>query len=181
MIDDKPSMDFRGGRRAVLQAALAGLLALSLASPALARKPLINLGPKAAPQAPPLDFAAGDDLGQAGQGLIWQNEREGVRGLRQVVIPFFQVEFVTKSGAASNGAGNSQASVTYALVGPTETDMQAMTEALYSEFVTSLEASGVHVIPYADALARSGSRTCRRRAHTPEAKPSTAPSIRRRD
>lgn len=156
MTGDAKSTDFRGARRAVLRAAVAGgLMALSLAPPALAGKPLINLGPKAAPKAPPLDFAAGDDLSQAGQGLIWQNEREGVRGLRQVVIPFFQVEFVTRSGAASNGAGNAQASVTYALVGPAEADMQAMTEALYGEFVANLEASGVHVIPYAEAEARS--------------------------
>ena len=63
MINDKKCMRVRRARRAVLRAALAGgLVALSLAPPALARKGLINLGPKAAPQAAALDFAAGDDL-----------------------------------------------------------------------------------------------------------------------
>ncbi|CAN7405410.1 hypothetical protein LJR164_002552 [Phenylobacterium sp. LjRoot164] len=131
------------------------MLALMPSEGAQAAKPLINLGPKTAPVSPPLEFAAGDDLSQLGGSLIWQNERDAARGLRQVVIPSFQVEFVTHSGAASTGQGLSQSQVSYSLNGPDAADMQAITDAFYAHFVADLAAAGVTVIPLDDAMARS--------------------------
>ena len=130
-------------------------VALALAAPVHAAKPLINLGPKSAPISDPIEFASGDDLGKQAAGLIWQNEREAARGLRQVVIPSFQVEFVTQSGATSTGQGLSQAQVSYSLSGPQPEQMQAITDAFYARFVADLEAAGVKVIPLNEALARS--------------------------
>ncbi len=139
--------------------ALMAAVALSLgpiAAPAAqAAKPLINLGPKTAPQAAPIEFSAGDNLSGAASSLIWQNERDGTKGLSQVVIASFQVEFVTQSSASSQGSGLAQAKVSYNLSGPTAQDMQAITDAFYAKFVADLAATGVTVIPLQDALARS--------------------------
>jgi hypothetical protein len=139
---------------ALLAAATLGLC-LAAAPAAQAAKPLINLGPKTAPQSAPIEFAAGDDLSSAASKLVWQNEQNGVKGLNQVVIASFQVEFVTQSSAASTSSGFSQSKVSYSLSGPSAQDMQAITDAFYAQFVADLAASGVKVIPLQDALARS--------------------------
>lgn len=136
-------------------AATALALALAASGSAQAAKPLINLGPKTAPVREPVAFVAGDDLSSQAGALVWQNEREAARGLRQVVIPSFQVEFVTASGATSTGSGLSQAQVSYTLNGPSPEDMQAITDAYYAKFVAELEAAGVKVIPLEEATARS--------------------------
>ena len=139
-----------------LAATLLGLiLACAGTGQAYAAKPLINLGPKTAPVSEAMSFGAGDDLSGQGGSLIWQNEREAARGLRQVVIPSFQVEFVTNSGATSTGSGLSQSQVSYTLNGPSPQDMQAITDAYYAKFVADLEAAGVKVIPLDEAMARS--------------------------
>lgn len=138
-----------------LTAAVALSLGLGLAPAAQAAKPLINLGPKTAPQSAPIEFSAGDSLSSAASSLIWQNERDGTKGLSQVVIASFQVEFVTQSSASSTSSGFSQAKVSYNLSGPTPEDMQAITDAFYAKFVADLAATGVTVIPLQDALARS--------------------------
>ena len=137
----------------ILVAAIA--LALTPSQGAEAAKPLINLGPKSAPVSEAVEFAAGDDLSKLGASLIWQNERDGARGLRQVVIPSFQVEFVTQSGASSTGQGLSQAQVSYSLKGPGPQEMQAITDAFYAKFVADLTAAGVTVVPLDEAMQRS--------------------------
>lgn len=129
--------------------------ALAIAPAAHAAKPLINLGPKTAKAADPIEFAAGDDLSKAGPGLIWQNEKAGVKGLKQVVIASFQVEFVMNSSAASTGSSFQQSKVSYTLAGPSQQDMQAITDAYYAKFVEELAATGVKIIPLQDAIARS--------------------------
>lgn len=129
--------------------------ALAIAPAAHAAKPLINLGPKVAKAQDPIEFAAGDDLSKVGSGLIWQNEQNGVRGLKQVVIASFQVEFVMASSAASTGSSFQQSKVSYTLSGPSEQDMQAITNAYFDKFVSELTASGVTIIPLQDAIARS--------------------------
>ncbi|WP_312163491.1 hypothetical protein [Phenylobacterium sp.] len=139
--------------RGICLAAL--VLAFMPTEGARAAKPLINLGPKTAPVSEPLEFAAGDDLSKLGASMIWQNEREAARGLRQVVIPSFQVEFVTHSGAVSTGQSLSQAKVSYSLNGPGPEEMQAITDAFYAHFVADLAAAGVTVIALDEALARS--------------------------
>ena len=139
--------------RGVCLAAL--VLAFTPSEGAQAAKPLINLGPKTAPVSEPLEFAAGDDLSKLGGSLIWQNQRDAARGLRQVVIPSFQVEFVTHSGAASTSQGLAQSKVSYSLNGPGPAEMQAITDAFYAHFVADLAAAGITVIPLDEAVARS--------------------------
>jgi len=119
------------------------------------RKPLFYNGPKTATAKDPIEFAAGDDLSKVGSGLIWQNEQNGVKGLKQVVIASFQVEFVMNASAASTGSGLSQSKVSYTLAGPSEQDMQAITNAFFDKFVAELAATGVTIIPLQDAIARS--------------------------
>lgn len=141
--------------RPLLIGALIGAMGLVAAPAAHAGKPLINLGPKTATAKDPIEFAAGDDLSKVGPGLIWQNEQNGVKGVKQVVIASFQVEFVMNSSAASTGSSFQQSKVSYTLAGPSEQDMQAITNAYFDKFVAELTATGVTVIPLQDAIARS--------------------------
>jgi len=135
----------RPTRRLALLLGVAGASAAAL--PAQAAK-----GP---PIGEPVEFSAGDDLSPLGAGLIWRNERGGVQGMTQVVIPSFQVEFVTHSGATSNGKGMASASVAYELLGPSAADMQAITNAIYDQFLKDLAATGLKVIPLDEAQAAS--------------------------
>src|SRR4051812_7623181 len=78
--------------RPILIGALIGSLAMGCAVASAAdRKPLFYNGPKTATAKDPIEFAAGDDLSKLGPGLIWQNEQNDVKGLKQVVIASFQV------------------------------------------------------------------------------------------
>lgn len=141
--------------RPLLLGVMVSALGLAAAPAAQAGKPLIDLGPKTAKAADPIEFTAGDDLSKAGPGLIWQNEKDGVKGLKQVVIASFQVEFVMNASAASTGSSLQQAKVSYTLSGPSQEDMQAITDAYYARFVEGLAATGVTVIPLQDAIGRS--------------------------
>lgn len=138
---------------AVALAALVGAMAPAI--PATAARPLINLGPKSAPVGDAIEFTKGDSLAPVASKIVWRNERGGVAGLKQVVIPSFQVEFVTNSAATSNGQSLNSASVSYQLVGPNAADMQAITNAIYEQFLKDLAETGVTVIPLEDAQARS--------------------------
>jgi hypothetical protein len=133
-----------------------GLIVSASAAPtAWAAKPLINLGPKSAPTADAIEFSAGESLAPVASKIVWRNERGGVAGVKQVVIPSFQVEFVTNSAATSNGQSLASASVSYQLLGPSPEDMQAITDAIYGQFLNDLAQTGVTVIPLEDAQARS--------------------------
>lgn len=142
--------------RPLVLGAVIGALGLAVApAHAADRKPLFYNGPKTATAQDPIEFAAGDDLSKVGSGLVWQNEKGGVKGLKQVVIASFQVEFVMNSSAASTGSGLSQSKVSYTLLGPSEQDMQAITNAYYAKFVEELAATGVIIIPLQEAVTRS--------------------------
>ena len=78
-------------------------------------------------------------------------DNKALKGIKRVAVPVFAVEFVvadnvssTTSGFAS--AGRATSSLYYKLLGVGEADFQAITDALYLQFLADLKASGVDVL-----------------------------------
>lgn len=76
-----------------------------------------------------------------------------LKGMKRVAVPVFVVEFVTAdnvtaqtSGFAAGGRASS--SLYYRLLGVGEPEFQALTDALYAEFLRQLQASGLEVMPH---------------------------------
>jgi hypothetical protein len=109
-----------------------------LACPALAEK-----YPKIAD---PVAFAPEANHTADAGTLIWVNKPGAAKGVRKVVIPFFQVQFVVNSDTSASVARASSKTMVK-LVGPTSEQMQAMTEKLYAKLVADLTAAGIEVVP----------------------------------
>jgi len=82
-----------------------------------------------------------------------------VAKVKKVIIPTFQVEFLTKTSGGSSSksytTGNSASvTVSFSLKGVSEQTMSGITERLYDKFVSDLKAAGYEVVPQA-ALAKS--------------------------
>ena len=92
-------------------------------------------------------FAPGADHAAEAGSLIWVNRPGAAKGVTQVVIPFFQIQFVIDSDASANISGGASSKTMVKLVGPTPAQMQAITDRLYARFVADLAASGLKVIP----------------------------------
>ncbi len=99
----------------------------------------------------PVAYIAGAPLPA---GLLKRIGRDDASQVRKVVIPYFQVQFVTESKKSSNRAWASL-SQSYALQGLSPADMQAIADSLYDDFVGTLAARGVTVIPLDAAKAAS--------------------------
>ncbi len=85
-------------------------------------------------------------------------DNKALKGIKRVAVPVFAVEFVvadnvstTTSGFAS--AGRATSSLYYKLLGVGEADFQAITDALYAQFLADLKASGVEVLEAAQVVA----------------------------
>ena len=100
------------------------------------------------------------------ENLIWVNQPDGARGIRKVVVTFFQVQFVTDSKASASGAGGAHTAMDMHLDGPTPDQMQAITDEVYKTFLDDMRATGIEVITpeqartysaYTDLLAHSKS------------------------
>ncbi len=81
-----------------------------------------------------------------------------LKGIKRVAVPVFAVEFIvadnvsaTTSGFGS--AGRATSSLYYKLLGVGEADFQAITDALYQQFLAELKASGVEVLDAAQVVA----------------------------
>lgn len=74
--------------------------------------------------------------------------------VKRVVIPYFQVQFVTGSKKSSNREWASL-SQSYALEGLSTADMQAIADDLYDRFAATLTSQGFTVVPLDDAKAAS--------------------------
>lgn len=126
-----------------------GLAALALAAPAAAQmggSQWVNAKPGKA-----IGYAPGAPLPG---DLLKRIGRDDASGARRIVIPFFQVQFVTGSKKSSNRSWASL-SQSYALAGLSGADMQAMADDLYATFVRTLTAQGFTVLPLDDAKAAS--------------------------
>jgi hypothetical protein len=88
---------------------------------------------------------AADHRGDAAS-LIWVNRPGAAKGVKTVVIPFFQVQFVVDSDVSANISGGSTSKTMVRLVGPTAEQMQAITDRLYAKLLADLAATGVTVL-----------------------------------
>ncbi len=98
-----------------------------------------------------IDHVAGVPLAN---GLLKRIGKDDASGVKRIVIPFFQVQFVTGSKKSSNRAWASL-SQSYTLEGLSPADMQAIADDLYDRFVATLTAQGMTVVPLAEAKAAS--------------------------
>jgi hypothetical protein len=69
-----------------------------------------------------------------------------LKGVRRVVVPQFQVEYVTRSQGLTRKERN-QVTVEYAIDGVSDQALQGQTNKLRDRFVASLRAAGVEVVP----------------------------------
>lgn len=100
--------------------------------------------------AEPVAFApVADHAGDAGT-LIWVNKPGAAKGVRKVIIPFFQVQFVVDSDTSAV-AGKASSKMMVKLVGPTPDQMQAITDRLYARLVSDLAATGLSVVEAGEA------------------------------
>lgn len=124
-----------------LGAALAAAVGLSLVPGAFAAAPPETTTVDAAFQPP--DMAA---------RLLTVSDNATLKGISRVAVPLFAVEFVTADNVSSSTSGfasigRASSSLYYKLLGVDEADFQALTEALYTDFLRDLAASGLEVVP----------------------------------
>ena len=98
-----------------------------------------------------IDYAAGAPLPA---DLLKRIGKDDASGTKRVVIPFFQVQFVTGSKKSSNRQWASL-SQSYALAGLSQADMQGIADDLYDKFAATLTAQGFTIVPIEEAKAAS--------------------------
>lgn len=74
------------------------------------------------------------------------NAVASLKGLHRVIVPQFQVEYVTRSQGLTRKERN-QVTVTYSIAGIGDAALQAQTDKLYDRFVAGLQAAGLEVVP----------------------------------
>ena len=74
------------------------------------------------------------------------NAAANLKGLHRVIVPQFQVEYVTRSQGLTRKERN-QVTVTYSIAGLSDAALQAQTDKLYDRFVAGLQAEGLEVVP----------------------------------
>jgi hypothetical protein len=88
-------------------------------------------------------------------------EAAALKDVKRAVVPLFSVEFVTADNVTAQtsgfaAAGRASASAYYKLLGVGEADFQALTEAMYAEFLRDLQSAGIEIVP-AEQLRASAS------------------------
>lgn len=119
----------------------AACLTGTLAQPAFALG-----GEKTAKILAPVAFDPQANHAGEGDSLFWVNQPDGAKGVTKVIMPFFQVQFVTASQAGATGAGGAHTKMAMRLQGPTPAQMQAITDEVYQSFVADLKAAGLEVV-----------------------------------
>jgi hypothetical protein len=100
-------------------------------------------------------FDPGAEPAAIAQSFLDIDNDKALAGVRRVVIPCFRVEFATENSSKAQSSGTAGATAVKAditLTGVTDETRQAVTDALYDQFVAALTASGIEVLPY-EALA----------------------------
>mgnify|MGYP003504496903 FL=1 len=74
-----------------------------------------------------------------------------LKGIKRVAVPVFAVEFIVADNVTAQtsgfaAAGRASSSMYYKLLGAGEPEFQAITNALYAQFLAELQASGVEVL-----------------------------------
>lgn len=106
----------------------------------------------------PVAVEAGFNAAELAGKLTKVTDAQQLKGLTRVAVPQFSVQFVTFDSATAEtsgfgAAGRARVSSSYRLIGVAEPEFQAMTEALYAEFLQALQASGLEVLPFAQVVA----------------------------
>ncbi len=106
----------------------------------------------------PVNVDAGFNAAERAAQLVKVSESQWLKGLVRVAVPQFSVQFVTFDSATAEtsgfgAAGRARVTSSYQLSGVSEPDFQAMTEALYLEFLQALRSSGLDVLPYTQVSA----------------------------
>lgn len=106
----------------------------------------------------PVSVDAGFSPAEMAGKLVKVTEAPSLKGVSRVAVPQFSVQFVTFDSATAEtsgfaAAGRARVSTSYRLSGVAEPEFQAMTEALYVEFLQALQASGLEVLPFAQVAA----------------------------
>lgn len=115
-----------------------------------------NAHAKDAPE--PVTVEAGFNATEMAGKLTKVGEAQQLKGITRVAVPQFSVQFVTFDSASAEtsgfaAGGRARVTSSYRLVGVAEPEFQAMTEALYAEFLQALQASGLEVLPFAQVAA----------------------------
>ena len=125
---------------ALAVAAFTTLLLAGTAAPA---------GAAAAPTPVAVDgsFSAAD---VAAQGFTIADNK-ALKGISRVAVPVFVVDFVTADNVRTQtsgfgSAGRASAALYYKLLGVGEADFQALTDAMYADFLQRLKDSGLEVL-----------------------------------
>jgi hypothetical protein len=124
--------------------ALALVLALVLAS---ASTPALALGgEKVASIQNPISFDPNSAHEDDADALFWVNQMGGAKGVRKVIIPFFQIQFVQDAQANATAGGGAHSKTSVHLEGPTPAQMQVITDEVYTAFVADLKSAGLEVV-----------------------------------
>ncbi len=94
--------------------------------------------------------AAFDPTAVATAGFTVADTR-ALKGLRRVAVPVFMVEFVTADNVSAQtsgfaSVGRASSALYYKLLGVGQPEFQAITDALYRQFLADLQASGLEVL-----------------------------------
>ena len=100
-----------------------------------------------------IDFKG--DVAAEAATAVEANGIEALKGIRQVYIPQFTVEFVEKSDGLSSQEEKRQdyVYIDYRIAGLSPAEQQAITDRLYARWKAALEAKGLAVIGPDAALA----------------------------
>lgn len=96
-------------------------------------------------------FDPGAEPAAIAQSFLDIDNAKALAGVRRVAIPCFRVEFATENSAKAQSSGTAGATAVKAditLTGVTDETRQAITDALYDQFVAALTAAGIEVLPY---------------------------------
>ena len=131
----------------LIGAALAACLLAGAAPPASAKD-----------DTTPLAVDASFDAAAAAAKGFTVLESKVLKGIKRVAVPVFAVEFVVADNVSSTssgfgGGGRATNALYYKMQGAAEADYQAITDAVYLQFLADLKASGVEVIDAAQVVA----------------------------
>jgi len=126
---------------------LSALSCVALILAAGASQPALALGgEKKADIREAIDFDPQAAHGADADTLFWVNLPNGAKGVKKVIIPFFQIQFVLDAAASATASGGAHAKTSVHLQGPTAGQMQAITDEVYASFAADLRAAGLEVI-----------------------------------
>ncbi|MFZ2988297.1 hypothetical protein [Ideonella sp.] len=122
-------------------------LALALACASLLASPLALAKDAPVPVAVDAGFNAAEVA--AKRFLIADNK--ALKGITRVAVPVFVVDFVTADNVSTQtsgfgGFGRASSSLYYKLLGVGEPEFQALTDAMYADFMQRLKDSGLQVL-----------------------------------